>query len=132
MLDELTKAERAQIRELVYQCANYDRPDRICLLADSMCITLDCMRDITRTAAMCKYFRRAVLPLNPVLEARLTHSEPSNPLEKRVCALCRKEFLPKNNRQQYCSEKCKRQGKKNHDREWRKQQREKAGVNVVI
>ena len=65
---ELTREEKAAIRSLVTKwCANYDR--------EMGCLPLDCecyMLGKCWTGAYCRYFREAVLPLNPALEAALT------------------------------------------------------------
>ena len=59
---ELTRTEKAAIRRLVSKwCANYDR--------DCGCLPLDCecyMFGKCWTGAYCRYFREAVLPLDPV------------------------------------------------------------------
>lgn len=64
---ELTRTEKAAIRRLVSKwCANYDR--------DCGCLPLDCecyMFGKCWTGAYCRYFREAVLPLDPALEAAL-------------------------------------------------------------
>ena len=58
---ELTRTEKAAIRRLVSKwCANYDR--------DCGCLPLDCecyMFGKCWTGAYCRYFREAVLPLDP-------------------------------------------------------------------
>ena len=67
MSRELTREEKAAIRRLVLQCANYDR--------EYSCLPLDCdcyMLGKCWTGAYCRYFREAVLPTDPVLEAALT------------------------------------------------------------
>lgn len=66
---ELTRQEHAAIRRLVTGiCANYD-PEYGCLPLDyGSCYMIDkCW-----AGTYCKYFQKAVLPLNPVLEATLT------------------------------------------------------------
>ena len=64
MSRELTRQEKAAIRSLVKRwCANYDK--------DAGCLPLDCpcyMLGKCWTGAYCRYFRAAVLPLDPVLE----------------------------------------------------------------
>ena len=69
---ELTREERAAIRALVVKwCANYDRAVG--------CLPLDCecyMLGKTWAGSLCRYFRAAVLPLDPVLEAALTAPDP--------------------------------------------------------
>lgn len=75
---ELTREERAAIRALVVKrCANYDR--------GVGCLPLDCecyMLGKTWTGPLCRYFRAAVLPLDPALEAALTAPAP---VETRAC-----------------------------------------------
>ena len=65
---ELTRQEMAAIRALVTRwCANYDRTYG--------CLPLGCecyMLGKCWTGAYCRYFREAVLPLEPGLEASLT------------------------------------------------------------
>ena len=61
MCRELTRDERKGIRKLVTEmCANYDR-EYGCLPLDGECYMLGkCW-----TGAYCRYFREAVLPLDP-------------------------------------------------------------------
>ena len=66
---ELTRDEKKKIRSLVTgMCANYDRESGLCLPLDCACYMLHkCW-----TGAYCRYFREAVLPLDPELQAALT------------------------------------------------------------
>ena len=61
------------IRKLVTRlCANYDR--------DVGCLPLDCpcyMLEKCWTGALCRYFREAVLPNDPVLETSLAAEGPA-------------------------------------------------------
>ena len=79
---ELTRDEKKKIRTLVTgMCANYDRESGLCLPLDCACYMLHkCW-----TGAYCRYFREAVLPLNPELQAALT-TEGISP-ELRACAV---------------------------------------------
>ena len=85
---ELTRQEKAAIRALVVKwCANYDR--------DYGCLPLDCecyMLGKCWTGAYCRYFREAVLPLDPGLEASLTTPIPAP--ELRICPMCGRGFPP--------------------------------------
>lgn len=85
----MTREEKAGIKRLVVSmCANYDR--------DCGCLPLDCecyMLDKCYTRALCRYFREAVLPLDPALEAALC-SEGAAP-EMRLCPVCGGAFLPR-------------------------------------
>lgn len=98
MSRELTRQEKAAIRKLVTKwCANYDK--------DYGCLPLDCpcyMLGKCWTGAYCRYFRAAVLPLDPVLERSLTVERIT---ETRPCPVCGRAFLP-DGRQRYCSPAC--------------------------
>ena len=85
---ELTREEKAAIRKLVTSlCANYDR-EYGCLPLDGPCYMLDkCWK-----GAYCRYFREAVLPNNPVLEAALTSGGPAP--DTKTCPVCGGAFLP--------------------------------------
>ena len=82
MARELTREEKTAIRKLVTRlCANYDR--------DVGCLPLDCpcyMLEKCWTGALCRYFREAVLPNDPVLEASLAAEGPAP--ETRPCPVC--------------------------------------------
>ena len=86
---ELTRDEKKKIRSLVTgMCANYDRETGLCLPLDCGCYMLHkCW-----TGAYCRYFREAVLPLDPELLAALT-VEGGSP-ELRACTVCGRAFLP--------------------------------------
>ena len=81
---ELTRDEKKKIRTLVTgMCANYDRESGLCLPLDCACYMLHkCW-----TGAYCRYFREAVLPLNPELQASLT-------TERRFCPMGVKPTAP--------------------------------------
>ena len=103
---ELTRDEQKKIRSLVTgMCANYDRETGLCLPLDCGCYMLHkCW-----TGAYCRYFREAVLPLDP---------------ELRACAVCGRAFLPEG-RQAYCSDACKAEGNRRKSRERMRKMREK-------
>ena len=61
------------------------------------------------TGAYCRYFRSAVLPLDPVLERSLTVERIT---ETRPCPVCGRAFLP-DGRQRYCSPTCARAARRN-------------------
>ena len=115
-LRELTREEKAAIRSLVTKwCANYDR--------EYGCLPLDCecyMLGKCWTGAYCRYFREAVLPLNPALEAALNTEGPAP--ETRPCPVCGRPFLP-DGRQRYCSPACahaaRRQKQRGYMRKYR-------------
>ncbi|WP_295764524.1 cysteine-rich VLP protein [uncultured Oscillibacter sp.] len=109
LLRELTREEKAAIRSLVTKwCANYDR--------EMGCLPLDCechMLGKCWTGAYCRYFREAVLPLNPVLEAALNTEGPAP--ETRPCPICGRPFLP-DGRRRYCSEACSKAARQKKQR----------------
>ena len=93
---ELTVPERRSIWKLVTgSCANYDR--------DYGCLPLDCecpMFGICFTnSALCKWFRKALLPTAPELQAVF------EPMPLAVCKECGKHFQ-KNGKRVYCSDEC--------------------------
>ena len=109
MRRELTRDERRAIRRLVTSlCANYDRTEGLCLPLDCPCYMLGkCW-----TGAYCRYFRAAVLPLDPVLERSLAVERIT---ETRPCPVCGRAFLP-DGRQRYCSPTCARAARRQKQR----------------
>ncbi len=118
MCRELTRDERKGIRKLVTEmCANYDR--------EYGCLPLDCecyMLGKCWTGAYCRYFREAVLPLDPVLAASICEDGPAP--DTRLCSICGRPFLPEG-RQSYCSEACKAEGHRRRSRERMRKKRDK-------
>ena len=82
MARELTREEKRKIRALVVKwCANYDK--------EYGCLPLECecyMFGKCWTGAYCRYFREAVLPLDPALEAALTTVGPRP--DFKPCPIC--------------------------------------------
>ena len=117
---ELTRDEKKKIRSLVTgMCANYDEETGLCLPLDTSCYMLTkCW-----TGTYCRYFEKAVLPLNPALEAALA-TESISP-ELRTCAVCGKAFYPEG-RQAYCSSRCKAEGNRKKSRERMRKMRKKS------
>ena len=96
-----------------------------------LCLPLDCacyMLHKCWTGAYCRYFREAVLPLDPELQAALT-TEGISP-ELRACAVCGKAFLPEG-RQAYCSDACKAEGNRRKSRERMRKMREKKAGRLL-
>ena len=112
---ELTSKERTAIRKLVKgMCANYSGENGCLLLGDS-CYMLGKWW----TGGYCRYFQRAVLPLDPVLEAALINGKT---IGMRSCAVCGKAF-PISGRKAYCSEGCARKALRKQKREYIRQKR---------
>ena len=118
MSRELTREERAAIRRLVTSlCANYDR--------EYGCLPLDCecyMLGKCWTGAYCRYFREAVLPLDPRLEAALS-ADGAAP-DFKTCPICGGAFVPQG-RQLYCSAACQAEGNRQKSRARMRNQRAK-------
>ena len=111
---ELTRQEKAAIKKLVIDmCANYDK--------QYGCLPLDCdcyMFGKCWTGNYCKYFQKALLPLEPVLEASLL----SVVVEMRQCAFCGEDF-PMNRRQAYCGAACAGKMQRKQQREHMRKKR---------
>ena len=93
---ELTGKEKRHIRKLVVsKCANYDK--------EYGCLPLDCECPVFgicfTNSALCKWFRKALLPTAPELQAIF------EPMPLAVCKECGKHFQ-KNGKRVYCSDKC--------------------------
>jgi len=115
-MKELTAGERKEIRRLATSmCANYDDCFKECLLLNRACYMTYGVA--YNNSALCKYFREAVLPLNPLLAAVF-----SEHYETKSCKICGTEFIPVG-RQAYCSEKCKSEGNRIKSRERMKNMR---------
>ena len=97
---ELNRSERTAIRKLVTElCANYDSQDKICLPLDSPCYMLNKWW----TGAYCRYFEKAVLPVDAALESAITGEDTS--MRQKICSVCGKSYLPITS-QAYCSDAC--------------------------
>ena len=93
---ELTGREKQRIKKLVTSlCTNYDK--------EYGCLPLDCdcpMLGICFTnSALCRYFRKSVLPEDAGLEAVFTQTPTTH------CKQCGKPF-PTDGKRVYCSQRC--------------------------
>ena len=93
---ELTGREKQRIKKLITSlCANYDK--------EYGCLPLDCdcpMLGICFTnSALCRYFRKSVLPEDAELEAVFTQTPNTH------CKQCGKPF-PTDGKRVYCSQRC--------------------------
>ena len=150
MARELTREEKGKIRALVTKwCANYDR-EYGCLLGlgpprkhrlrgerrssemselsptaevndMELVTTSECyMFGKCWTGAYCRYFREAVLPLDPALEAALLTEGPRP--EFKPCPICG-GAVPVDGRMAYCSESCARIALRRQKREYMRKRR---------
>jgi len=95
---ELTREELRDIKRLAAdKCANFDH-EYGCLLMEGKCYML---YGVAFTcSALCKYYRCAVMPLNPRLEALFNGD---NIVEHiKLCEVCGKELYSTGNRAKYC------------------------------
>lgn len=107
---EMTSKEKREIKKLVVAwCANYDKAEKECLPLETGCY----MFTKYFTGGFCRYFQKAVSPLNPMLESILLGK--AIPLQKS-CIACGKRFVAKSNSQKYCSEKCATQAEREKSR----------------
>jgi hypothetical protein len=115
---ELTREERLAIRKLVTEmCANFQR-EYGCLPLEGACY----MFLKAYTGAYCKYFREAVLPLDPTLEAALM----GGAVDMRPCAICGQLF-PTHHRRAYCSVVCEKNALRKQKRAYMRKKRTGCG-----
>lgn len=89
MLPQMTGRQRYRANALIKKlCANYD--DGNCLLLDDGegCV---CVQSISYSL-LCKYFRNAVLPADPLLEADILGTHPDK------CVSCGSPIIKRGNR----------------------------------
>lgn len=115
---KLTPQERRALQKLVIgKCANYD--------SDYGCLPLDCdcpmLGVCYNSSVRCRYFRSAVLPNDPELEAAL------NALPARYCQFCGSPF-PAKGRRVYCSLPCAERARKSQTAARVRRFREKAAL----
>ena len=114
--NRLTDEQLTAVKKLVKKCCNYYQ---------GMCMALDggdgcpCVQSFSYSL-ICKWFRNAVLPLDPVLERKLRNE----PLKK--CERCGQEIVVTSNHTKFCAE-CKRIRRRDLDAERKRNQR---GENV--
>lgn len=115
---ELTRSERAKIRQLVTEsCANYGSREKQCLPLDCPCYMLDkCW-----TGSLCRYFREAVLPADPALGSAITGEDTS--MRQKICPVCGRAYLPTTS-QAYCSEACRVSARRKYERERKRRKRQ--------
>ena len=114
----MNSSERATIRKLVTElCANYDSQDKICLPLDSPCYMLNKWW----TGAYCRYFEKAVLPVDAALESAITGEDTS--MRQKICPVCGKAYLPTTS-QAYCSDACRVYARRKSERERKRRKRQ--------
>lgn len=115
---ELSRYERAKIRRLVVDdCANYDSRNRICLPLGCPCYMLQKWW----TGSYCRYFQKAVLPVDLELESAVTGEDTS--LKQKICPICGRVYLPVTS-QAYCSDTCRIFARRKSERERKRRKRQ--------
>lgn len=113
MLPRLTPKQRQRANALIKRlCANYDNGNCLALDNGEPCV---CVQSISYSL-LCKYFRSAVLPAEPLLEAAILGTR----FEK--CVSCGVPIIKKGNRKKYC-EKCAQRAYKAQQAEYARRKR---------
>lgn len=113
MLPSLTPKQRQRANALIKRlCANYDNGNCLALDNGEPCV---CVQSISYSL-LCKYFRSAVLPAEPLLEAAILGTR----FEK--CVSCGAPIIKKGNRKKYC-EKCAQRSYKAQQAEYARRKR---------
>ena len=92
-LIRLNEKRHRNVRRLTRRCCNYDQGNCIVLDDGAGC---PCVQGIS-LSLNCRWFRNAVLPLNPALELELC----KHPGRKK-CRICGKPHITGSNRAQFC------------------------------
>lgn len=93
VLIRLNEKQYRSVRRLTRCCCNYDHGNCIALDDGEEC---PCVQEISYSLN-CRWFRAAVLPLNPSLELELC-KEPG----RKKCHTCGKLYIPGSNRARFC------------------------------
>ena len=88
---QLNPKQSRRVKALVRrECCNYDNGN--CILLDSVCA-----QTITYSHIICKWFKKAVLPIDKELYIQLM-----KPKNASKCVICGKDFTKRSNRAKYC------------------------------
>lgn len=100
-----------QMRSLAKrECANCFDDGKLCVMLDAPCFQ-------TKSNYLeCSYFKECVLPLDKVLQAKVTPGEYKKRDLIKPCTACGKPFLAANNRAKYCDE-CRADARRKKDAE---------------
>ena len=116
---ELNRSERAAIRKLVTElCANYDVDG---IHFDDYFYSPCYMLNKWWTGAYCRYFEKAVLPVDAALESAITGEDTS--MRQKICPVCGKAYLPTTS-QAYCSDACRIYARRKSERERKRRKRQ--------
>jgi len=73
------------------------------------------------TGAYCRYFEKAVLPVDAALESAITGEDTS--MRQKICPVCGKAYLPTTS-QAYCSDACRIYARRKSERERKRRKRQ--------
>jgi predicted nucleic acid-binding Zn ribbon protein len=73
------------------------------------------------TGAYCRYFEKAVLPVDAALESAITGEDTS--MRQKICPVCGKVYLPITS-QAYCSDACRIYARRKSERERKRRKRQ--------
>lgn len=91
----LTPKQSRSVNKLIRrECCNYDNGNCVLLDDGDACV---CPQTITYSHIICKWFRKAVLPIDKDL-----HTEITKPKNLKRCANCGKNFESNANKTKYC------------------------------
>lgn len=113
---QMTPAQLKRAKKLIRaECCNYDAQNNECFALDEGdgCV---CVQSISYSL-LCRWFKEAVLPLDPMLESETLRLE-----NQKICPRCHNPFVPGSNRQEYCQDcykKLRRERKAEHERKRR-------------
>lgn len=93
----MTTEQSRKANSLIKQsCANYDAALNNCIALDDGAAAPGCPQMLTHSL-LCKYFKNAVLPTEPGLEAQIRKTR-----EVAKCSKCGALIAKTNNRRKYC------------------------------
>lgn len=113
---QMTPAQLKRAKKLIRaECCNYDAQNNECFALDEGdgCV---CVQSISYSL-LCRWFKEAVLPLDPMLESETLRLE-----NQKICPRCHSPFVPGSNRQEYCQDcykKLRRERKAEYERKRR-------------
>ncbi len=102
-MDSDPKMKRSCAAFAAKECAN--NQDGRCLPEDCLCFVF------LPLCGVCRYFLKAVLPLNPLLLAAVKKRIDGEREIKKKCDVCGAAFIPASNRQRYCPD-CAKEAKR--------------------
>ena len=119
-LSYMTPKQLARAKRLIRaECCNYDSEHNECFALDEGdgCV---CVQSISYSL-LCSWFRKAVLPLDPVLEAEILKTG-----NQKTCVLCGALFVPTGKNAKYCPS-CAKKAERKRKAEYNRKKRQSGG-----